>query len=167
MSAVTVQVSGGANADHHHRVRNWREMGMVWGWDGEFNRQYMYSLITLIGSEAAAGKLPRNLLLASVAVAIQVKLVSVVVRGERVRVEEEEEGPVLEMRMRPPDTKSEPLLSCQLKEYSMSPTSTTVLSTLALQVTMTSSIPPTIMGPWDTVRVTTGGETAGGNNHTA
>ena len=104
-----------------------------------------------------------NLTSTSVAVAIQVKLVSVVLRGERVRVEEGMgEGPGFVMRMRPPDTKSEPFLSCQLKEYCMSPSSTTVLSTMAEQVRVTSSTPPAIRGPGDTVRDTRGGETARG-----
>ena len=121
----------------------------------------LHLLITLIGSDLEAGLLPINMLKASVAVAIQVKLVSVVLRGERVRVEEGMgEGPGFVMRMRPPDTKSDPLLSCQLKEYCMSPSSTTVLFTMAEQVRVTSSIPPAIRGPGDTVRDTRGGETA-------
>ena len=115
-------------------------------------------LITLIGSDREAGLLPINLMTASVAMTIQVKLVSVVLRGERVRVEVEGLGFV--MRMRPPDTKSEPFLSCQLKEYCMSPTSTTLLFTMAEQERVTSSTPPAIRGPGDTVRDTRGGETA-------
>ena len=118
-------------------------------------------LITSIGSDIEAGLLPMNLSPTSVAAAIQVKLVSVVLRGERVRVEEGMgEGLGFVMRMRPPDTKSEPFLSCQLKEYCMSPSSTTVLSTMAEQVRVTSSTPPAIRGPGDTVRDTRGGETA-------
>ena len=121
----------------------------------------LHLLITLIGSDLEAGLLPMNLLAASVAVAIQVKLVSAALRGERVRVEEGiGEGPGFVMRIRPPDTKSEPFLSCQLKEYCMSPSSTTVLSTMAEQVRVTSSTPPAIRGPGDTVRDTRGGETA-------
>ena len=123
----------------------------------------MHLPITLIGSVIEAGSLPMNLLATSVAVAIQVKLVSAVLRGERVRVEEGMgEGPGFVIRMRSPDTKSEPFLSCQLKEYRMSPSSTTVLSTMAEQVRVISSTPPAIMGRRDTVRDTRGGETAGG-----
>ena len=121
----------------------------------------LHLLITLIGSDLEAGLLPMNLLAASVAVVIQVKLVSAALRGERVRVEEGiGEGPGFVMRIRPPDTKSEPFLSCQLKEYCMSPSSTTVLSTMAEQVRVTSSTPPAIRWPGDTVRDTRGGETA-------
>ena len=97
------------------------------------------------------------------AVTIQVKLVSVVLRGERVRKEEglgKEPGFV--MRMRPPDTKSEPFLSCQLKEYCMSPSSTTVLSTMAEQAIVRSITFPAIWGRGDTSRDTRGGETAQG-----
>ena len=134
--------------------------------DGHVDREgigRLHLLITLIGSDAEAGLLSIKKLLASVTVAIQVKLVSVVLRGDRVRVEEGMgEGPGFVMRMRPPDTKSEPFLSCQLKEYCMSPSSTTVLSTMAEQVRVTSSTLPAIRGPGDTVRDTRGGETAGG-----
>ena len=123
----------------------------------------LHLLITLNGSDLEAWSLSMNLLAASVAAAMQVKIVSVVLRGERIRVEEGMgEGPGFAILMRLPDTKSEPFLSCQLKKYCMSPTSTTVLSTMAEQVRVTSSTPPAIRGPEDTVRDTRGGETARG-----
>ena len=82
---------------------------------------------------------------------VQVKLVSVVLRGERVREEEVEgEGLVLVMVILPPASKVRPLLSCQVKAYSMSPTSTRVLSTMAEQVRVTSPTPPAMRGPGGT-----------------
>ena len=132
--------------------------------DGHMDREdigRLHLLVTLIGSDLETWSLPMSLFIFSVAVTIQVKLVSVVLRGERVRVEEGVgEGPGFVMEMRPSDNNSEPSLSCQLKEYCMSPSSTTVLFTMAEQVRVTSSTPPAIRGPGDTVRDTRGGETA-------
>ncbi len=124
------------------------------------------SPVTLRGSVAEDCSLASNKLPASEAPPTQVKLVSVVLRGERVREEEEEgEGPVLLMVMRPPDTKATAFLSCQVKAYSMSPASTTVLFTMAEQVRVTAPTPPAIRGPGDTERRREGGETAHRNRH--
>ena len=79
---------------------------------------------------------------------LHVKLVYMVVRGERVR---EEKAVVLEdwlMMIRSPDTISTPALSRQVKEYKMSCcVSTTVRSNRAEHVRVTSSVPPARRGP--------------------
>ena len=93
---------------------------------------------------------------------VHVKLVSMVVRGERVR---EEKAVVLEnwlMMIRSPDTISTPALSRQVKEYKMSCcVSTTVRSNRAEHVRVMSSAPPARRGPVDlTASDTVGAETA-------
>ncbi len=90
-----------------------------------------------------------------------VKLVSAVLRGERVRVEDwEGEGAVVEMMVRPPDT-IVLSLSRQVKAYCIVPRFTTALSTMAMQVRVVSPTPPATRGESGArERVTTGVETA-------
>ena len=84
---------------------------------------------------------------------VHVKLVSMVVRGERVR---EEKAVVLEdwlVVIRSPDTISTSALSRQVKEYKMSScsVSTTVRSNRAEHVRVMSSAPPAMRGPVDVI----------------
>ena len=97
---------------------------------------------------------------ATLTATMHVKLVSMVVRGERVR---EEKAVVLEdwlMVIRSPDTISTPALSCQVKEYKMPCVSTTVRSNRAEHLRVMSSALPVMRGPVDvTSRDTVGAGT--------
>ena len=99
--------------------------------------------------EAMAESLGRSVFVGTLTATVHVKLVSMVVRGERVRGEK---AVVLEdwlMVIRSPDTISTPALSRQVKEYKMSCcVSTTVRSNRAEHVRVMSSVPSARRGPW-------------------
>ena len=102
--------------------------------------------------EAMFESLGSSIFRATLIETVHVKLVSIVVRGERVR---EEKAVVLEdwlMVIRSPDTISTPALSRQVKEYKMSCcVSTRVRSNRAEHVRVMSSAPPATRGPVDVI----------------
>ena len=91
--------------------------------------------------------------------AVQEKEVSVVLRGERVSIEELEVEDEL-MEILPPVNMIIFSLSLQEKENSKSPLSTTLRSRLARQVRVTSPIPPATKESLRTVTITVGAGTA-------
>ena len=118
--------------------------------------------------EAMAESLGSSALKGTLTATVHTKLVSMVVRGERVR---EEKTVVLEdwlMVIRSPDTISTPALSRQVKEYKMSCcVSTKVRSNRAEHVRVMSSTPPAKRGPVGVIlRDTVGAGTVGRSIHT-
>ena len=105
------------------------------------------------------GSLGSSLSCLSATTTVQVMLVSVVLRGERVSIEELEVKDEL-MEIRPPAIINILSLSHQKKEYSISPLSTTLRSRLAIQVRVTSPIPPATKESERTERDRVGAETA-------
>ena len=89
----------------------------------------------------------------------QVMVVSVVLRGEKMSIEELEVEEEL-MEIRPPADMTISSESLQEKENTKSPLSTTLKSRLAEQVRVTSSTPPATKESLRTVRDTVGAETA-------
>ena len=88
----------------------------------------------------------------------QVKLVSLVLRGERVREELVGEGELMEIQ--PPADMAVSSLSSQVKENSNFPLSTTAVSTMAEHVRVTYPTPPATRGLEGAERDTEGEETA-------
>ena len=114
------------------------------------------SLVTLIAVEFTPGPLGNSVFCASVTATAHVKLVSTVLRGERVRVEEFVEEEIV-MMVRPPDTIVLLSRSRQVKVKSRVPLSTALFN-IAEQLRIVSTIPPATTGELGAIETATMGE---------